>query len=470
MTAVATRLRQAMRHNLRTLKSRPLLELSGAMGTLGVFLPSFATMVGNRSTHLSSTLLFTGLFNIILGAFFGLPIPVLPMGSATIRWYSHLEDTMFLSLGVSIYLSILSATGFLRWLNRITPIPVVKGVQISTGLLIILSAGEHLLQPLHWDVYWPETSVVDNLYWVLAAFVALIACERAPRVPYALIVVALGLVLAIGNSPLYEPPYRGKPLSGMFPIIIPLWIKIDHILFDNALSELPRTILTSIIATSHLAEDLLPDLNPSTSTSAPTATQLGVSITAMNLLGCWFGAMPTNLGVQGLAAQYRFGARTGAANIILGVSSLVLGVVALFSGRDVSYLLACIPKAFLGVMAVAVGVHLVKTAETLNTSARDLWAHDDDASARPEAGGTNRKLREVGEQEQRERWALVLVTVAGSLAFRSETTGFVVGMLWRWGSKAQIRLPRWWTRRTTTRDSEETRGLLDSEVSHEDRQ
>ncbi|KZV77409.1 hypothetical protein PENSPDRAFT_645660 [Peniophora sp. CONT] len=467
MALFMTRLSQAARHNLHTLRTRPLAEISGSLGSLCIFIPHFTTMAANQFIHLSSTLILTGLSNILVGVFFGIPMPVQPMmviASVSMKsQYGNLEETMYPALGVAIYLMLLSMTGFMRWLNRIIPVPVVKGVQVSTGLWVILFAGEQLLRPLHWYTYFPATSSVDNMYWALAAFLVLLACERAPRVPYALIVVIFGLILATGNTPLYEPPWRSRPpLSGTPPIVVPSVYYLDHALLGDGLGELARTILTSIIATSHLAKDLPIDSDMPT----PTATELSVSVAAINILGCWFGAMPANLGVQGLAAQYRFGARSGASVMILGGASLILGLVALFSGLDVSYLLACIPKAFLGVMAVATGVELLKTGETLNTSARDLRGEE---AGGDDAAGGSVHLREVDEEERRARWAVMLVTVAGSLTFKSETAGFIVGMLWYWGlgSKEQTCAPpQWWTRGAASQG--ETRPLLDPEVPRDE--
>lgn len=45
----------------------------------------------------------------------------------------------------------------------------------------------------------------------------------------------------------------------------------------------------------------------------------------MNLVGCWFGAMPVCHGAGGLAAQHVFGARGGGAVVLLGATKIGLG-------------------------------------------------------------------------------------------------------------------------------------------------
>ncbi len=67
------------RNNLRTLRESPAAELSGALGDLGTLLPLMMALARQGSIDLSSTLVFSGLFNIVTGAVFGIPLPVQPM-------------------------------------------------------------------------------------------------------------------------------------------------------------------------------------------------------------------------------------------------------------------------------------------------------------------------------------------------------------------------------------------------------
>ncbi len=90
----------------------------------------------------------------------------------------------------------------------------------------------------------------------------------------------------------------------------------------------------------------------------------------MNLIGGWFGAMPVCHGSGGLAAQYRFGARSGSSIILLGLFKILLGLVC---GESLVGLLRRYPKSLLGVMVLAAGLELAKVGESLNYGARDLW-------------------------------------------------------------------------------------------------
>ncbi|KAK5628643.1 hypothetical protein RRF57_004358 [Xylaria bambusicola] len=67
------------RNNVATIRSSPLAEVSGALGDLGTLLPLMITLAMNGSISLSTTLVFSGFFNVVTGVIFGIPLPVQPM-------------------------------------------------------------------------------------------------------------------------------------------------------------------------------------------------------------------------------------------------------------------------------------------------------------------------------------------------------------------------------------------------------
>lgn len=72
-------LRRLNRHNVATLRSSPLSEVSGSLGDLGTLLPLMITLAVQGSIQLDSTLVFSGAFNVLTGLVFGIPLPVQPM-------------------------------------------------------------------------------------------------------------------------------------------------------------------------------------------------------------------------------------------------------------------------------------------------------------------------------------------------------------------------------------------------------
>src|SRR3712207_5604719 len=76
---------------------------------------------------------------------------------------------------------------------------------------------------------------------------------------------------------------------------------------------------------------------------------------AMNLLLAPLGAMPMCHGAGGVAAQHRFGARTGLAPVLLGTVLLVLALG--FAGGAAS-LFAAIPTGAVGALLLVAGADL----------------------------------------------------------------------------------------------------------------
>ncbi|KAI9813253.1 MAG: hypothetical protein M1827_004195 [Pycnora praestabilis] len=418
-------IRRSHTNNVTTFRRSPLAEISGSLGDLGTLLPLLIALTLTKSISLSTTLVFTGLANILTGIYFGIPLPVQPMkaiAAVSISRSFSQEETASAGLFAAGIIAIFSITGALQWFTRIIPIPVVKGIQVGAGLSLVLSAGGSLLQPLGWM----SPNWADNILWALSAFILLLLTTNMHRVPYALLTFLLGLIFAIVQVPTHDFP-KHRLWSPYTVVPSPHAFRTGAL--EAGLGQLPLTTLNSIIAVSYLSADLLPSI------SAPSTTSLGISVAIMNLIGCWFGAMPVCHGSGGLAAQYRFGARSGASIVFLGLIKLILG---LFLGESLVGVLQQFPHALLGVMVVAAGLELAKVGESLNHGARDLWETAENAEEHDDEHSKN--LREPNEEERRQRWTVMLMTVGGLLAFRNDAVGFAAGMLCHWSFK----LPEWW--------------------------
>jgi hypothetical protein len=73
------RFRRAYEHNVATFRRAPFAEISGSLGDLGTLLPLMIALAVQGSIQLGSTLVFSGLFNVLTGLAFGIPLPVQPM-------------------------------------------------------------------------------------------------------------------------------------------------------------------------------------------------------------------------------------------------------------------------------------------------------------------------------------------------------------------------------------------------------
>ena len=452
-------LRRVHRHNIETLRTSPLAELSGSLGDLGTLLPLMTALVITGSISLPSTLLFTGAANILTGAAFGHPLPVQPMkaiAAVAIARKFTVEENAAAGIVVAGLVGILSVTGLINWANRVTPIPVVKGIQVGAGLSLCLSAGTSLLKPLEWTRPWWG----DNLLWALAAALFLLFTLAYPRLPYALIVFVVGIIFSL----LSPASNTSHPQPGsVIPIVHPSGHDFWKATTTASLGQLPLTLLNSVIAVCALASDLLPS---PPYPAAPTVTEIGISVALVNLIGCWFGAMPACHGSGGLAGQYRFGARSGASIIFLGSVKFALGLISLIEPAPIVSILSNIPKSLLGILVLAAGIELAKVGESLNTDARDLRVFDQHQS------WDGKRVKDLDESERRNRWMVMLVTVATLLAFKNDAVGFIAGLTWHWGIQIAGQMQEWRARQTgrpfwreAVRGQEESTSLLRHEES-----
>ncbi|KAG8625107.1 hypothetical protein KVT40_006858 [Elsinoe batatas] len=412
MSTLASHLRHISHHNLLTLRTSPFSELSGSLGDLGTLLPLLIALTLQGSISFSSTLVFSGLTNIFTGVYYGIPLPVQPMKAiAAVALTSNLsrEETAGAGMFVGAAVLVGSVTGVLGVLERVVPLPVIRGIQLSAGLSLIMSAGTSLLRPLDW-----VSPVWDNYLLTLLAFLGLFFSSHRPAIPFALVVTLLGIVL----SALALPSSRTGPNGPWIwhpTTLVPSGDAFLKGTLQAGLPQLPLTTLNSILAVSSLAHALHLDV--------PSPKSLGISVGLANLIAPWFGGMPVCHGSGGLAGQYRFGARSGASVIILGTVKLMLGL--LVGDRAVGVLRG-FPRSLLGVMVVAAGVELARVGGDVE--------------------GDEEKL---GRKEKGTRWEAVLVTVAGALAFKNEGVGFLVGMIWWWGG---MRMERWNSRGVVERE------------------
>ncbi|KAH7350756.1 sulfate transporter-like protein [Rhexocercosporidium sp. MPI-PUGE-AT-0058] len=451
------RIRRLHANNVATFRKSPLSEISGSLGDLGTLLPLMIALAVNNSISLSTTLVFSGLWNIFTGVAFGIPLPVQPMKAiaavALARKFS-IEETISAGFTTSGFVFLFSVTGLLKWFTRVIPTPVVKGIQVGAGLSLVLSAGSSLLQPLGWTT--PNTE--DNLLWALFAFVALLVTQKMQKVPYALLIFLLGLVLSLFTAGARDlPSFRlWHPTTS-----VPSWTDFKTGALDAGLGQIPLTTLNSVIAVTYLAADLLPHI------PTPGVTEIGISVAVMNLIGGWFGAMPVCHGSGGLAAQYRFGARSGASIILLGSFKIILG---LLFGESLIGLLREYPKGLLGIMVLAAGLELAKVGENLNYGARDLWEASDSAQGEQSEGDGLKHQRTLSDEERKERWTVMFMTVGFLLAFKNDGVGFVAGMLCHFFNQGSKICAEWESRRVRIDDRGARRTRHPTTVEDEEEQ
>ncbi|PKI43470.1 hypothetical protein CRG98_036227 [Punica granatum] len=386
------------RRNLR-LRNPLSSEMSGAVGDLGTYIPIVLTLTLVSHLDLSTTLIFTALYNIATGLLFGVPMPVQPMKSiaaVAVSESPHLSVSQIAAAGLSTaaVLLVLGATGLMSFFYRYIPQPVVRGVQLSQGLSFAFSAIKYIRYEQDFAASKsgsPRSWLgLDGLILALASILFLLLSTGAgdtdsssssssiedtdgslelsqskhrikqrlrilSSIPSALLVFLFGLVICFVRDPSIFKDIRFGPSK--LHVLKITWDDWKTGFFRAAVPQIPLSVLNSVIAVCKLSGDLFPDRELS-------ATSVSVSVGLMNFVGCWFGAMPVCHGAGGLAGQYRFGARTGLSVVFLGLGKLFLGLV---FGNSFVRVLSQFPIGILGVLLLFAGVELAMASRDMNS-------------------------------------------------------------------------------------------------------
>jgi len=327
-------------------------EIAGSLGDLGTFLPLLVGMAAQNGLNFAAALFFAGLFNIITGLTFSIPMAVQPMKAiAAVALTEGLTVPQILAAGatVSLVILVLGVTGLIDWLNRVVPKSVVRGLQLALGLSLLMKGMQMVAGTNQW--FAPDS--------VSAMVVLLLFFSR--RVPAALVLFGIGLILAVWTHP-------GIVGSLGFGFTLPSWSPLAWDDFVTAfpkaaLPQIPLTMLNSVIAVCALSADLFPDRRAE-------PRRVAASVGMMNLVACWFGGMPMCHGAGGLAGQYRFGARTNGSILFLGVVKMVLAVLL---GASLMSLCQAFPASVLGVLLAFAGMELALVCRD-QTSRTDAFA------------------------------------------------------------------------------------------------
>jgi len=332
-------------------------EVSGSLGDLGTFLPLILNLAAIKVILFSPALFWAGFYNVLTGFIWNSPMPVQPMKTIAAVALTlgangspglTPEEVMGAGISVGTIVLVLGVTGFVDFVNWIVPLAVVRGLQLGLGFSMIKSA-LNLIMPL------PFVSQVDCILLGVLSMLFVLFCSRVDRlkfVPTALILTIIGFVIAM-----VQTSHAGRSVAR--PDFPPVWVG-SSLVWDDVwngflkagLAQLPLTTLNSVVSVCDLNNKRLFKHEPEKYISRRSvATSVGL----MNLSGLWFGAMPMCHGAGGLAAQYKFGARTGTAIIILGLAKMIVGVIL---GESASVVLEYFPKSILGAMLVFAGLSL----------------------------------------------------------------------------------------------------------------
>jgi hypothetical protein len=312
-----------------------LRELAGSMGDFGTLFPLAVGLIVVCGMDPAALFVMIGLTNIATGLIYRLPMPVEPKKVVSVAaiaqgWTAPMVAASGLGLGVVWF--ILTLTGLMRRLVAITPVYVIRGIQLALGITL----GWQALQMMA-----PEP------WWGVAALAIILLLRENRYAPAALVLMGLGIALMAVRGDLAGTVTFGLRLPRF---AVPTWDNVWRTMVLAGFAQIPLTITNAVLATATMIRDLFPE-------KPVSEERLMLNMGAMNVASSFFGGMPMCHGSGGLAGQYYFGARTGGTNILEGLIEVALGV---FLGQSLADLLNAFPMALIGGMMFMVGLQFVR--------------------------------------------------------------------------------------------------------------
>ncbi len=335
------------------------------MGDLGTLLPIAIGMILINGLDPMGMFFSIGLFYIFSGVYYGVPAPVQPMkviGAYAIATAMNSDQIMAAGLSMGLILLLVGATGAIDIVGKYTPKSVVRGVQLSTGIILLsggvkMILGASLIQELKNSAE-PYLSIqavgpvpIGIVLGVIGTALTLLFIENK-KFPAALVVLTFGLftgwIFGIGAGS--EGRIFSPAMPRLFPFPFPDKEVFIFAIFSLVLPQMPMTIGNAVIADADLSASYFGEHSRKV-----THRALCITMALGNFMSFLFGGMPLCHGAGGLAAHYRFGARTAGSNMIIGGTLVAL---ALIFGQHILSIISMIPFAVLGVLLMFAGAEL----------------------------------------------------------------------------------------------------------------
>jgi len=343
------------------------VELAGSLGDLGTLLPIVVAMILINKLSPTAVFLSFGIFYLIVGFYYRLPVPVQPLkavGAIAIANPALITESVIGASGIifGVTLLLLAISGTVDKIAKLFTQPVVRGIQLALGLVFLrkgveLIIGKNLFLS---GVAGKFAEYNINLIIGVAVFLMVLALLDNKKLPAALAALAAGIIagLVLGGFDGLRFSLGPTEIHIISPTLKDFWTAFIMLI----LPQIPLTIGNACVGTADTCYSLFPK-NPLLSKAK--AGKFALTMGLANFPAGFFGAVPMCHGTGGLAAHYRFGARTGGAPIMIGT---LLVVMALALGEFGFTLLAMIPNSVLGVLLIFAGLELCPLIRSLKTN------------------------------------------------------------------------------------------------------
>jgi SulP family sulfate permease len=317
-------------------------EAAGAVADLGVLLPIAVTLIVANGLSPTAVVLPAGLLYLVAGAAYRIPVPVQPLkafGAIAIAKHLGPPEIAAGALLMGAIFLVAGQSGLLDRVARAFPTPLIRGVQLTVGVLFLEIAWRLVHHPA--KAFAGHALPVTTAFGLAIAGVIVLLALR--RVHITLILVFAGLAIMFATS---DGPFSFGPSSLAMP-------HLDGDALATALAvlvlpQVPLSFANSCLATADAARVYF-----GRAAAGVTPGRLATSLGAANLLAGAIGGMPCCHGAGGLTAHRSFGARTGGAPIMIGSALLLVGVV---FGAGLASLLSAFPLPILAALLAVAGL------------------------------------------------------------------------------------------------------------------
>lgn len=315
-------------------------EASGAVADLGVLVPIAVALIVANGLSPTAVLLPAALLYLAVAPLYRLPVAVQPL-----KAFGAIAIAAGLGADVIAAGALLMGATFLVFgrgdlLNRVArafPVPVIRGIQLSVGLLFAKIAWGLVTAPPPTFTHQADRGATQ----VAAAVLLLVLLVLRGRAILLVVVGAIATAVVLGGDALTFGP---SPVT--FPALT--WGSFTTAAVALVLPQLPLTFANSCLAPADAARTYFGDAG-----RRVTPARLARSLGAANLVAGAVSGMPVCHGAGGMSAHHAFGARTWRAPFLMGLTLLALAVGA---GAGLAGVLPAFPLAVAAALLAVAGV------------------------------------------------------------------------------------------------------------------
>ncbi len=228
-------------------------ELAGAVGDLGVLVPIAVALIVKNGLTPTAVLLPAGLLYVVAGLIYRLPVPVQPLkafGAIAIAHGFGADDIAAGALLMGVIFLVLGVSGLLDWVAKVFPRPIIRGIQLSVGLLFC---------QLAWKLVTATPKAFSDhrhsIWWLAGATVIVIAAGLLlRRHQITLVFIALAVVamaLSFHGSVTFGPSAVHPPHLS--------WTAFSAAAVALVLPQFPLSFANSCLATADAARTYFGD-------------------------------------------------------------------------------------------------------------------------------------------------------------------------------------------------------------------